>query len=99
MNTACEACLATHCAQEQCVCLTDTNVDDAGIPECGVYVNCLYGMAAQALASDPDAGLAGLSTQLPGFESSCGMGLPSASSSDGNGLVGCFVNFCGASCF
>jgi hypothetical protein len=104
MNTACESCLATNCAQEQCVCLTDTNMaplpDDAGnAPACGVYVGCLYSLAEQSLAANPDAGVAGLSAQLSGFEATCGTGLMSSSTTSGNGLVGCFVNFCGSTCF
>jgi hypothetical protein len=73
------------------------NPDDAGnIPACGGYVDCLYGLAEAAL---PDAGLSGLSSLLPGFETTCGTGLTSTSTDLGKAFVGCAVNSCAATCF
>jgi hypothetical protein len=98
-NTACEMCIATSCAQEQCTCLTDTNmgsVDDAAAPECAVYAICVYETFLTALATD-DAGSA---ADLTNAQASCATSTsaPSSSTALGNGLIGCIATSCATQC-
>jgi len=99
-NTPCETCISTSCAQAQCVCLTDTNmvtVDDAGEPACGAYAGCVYTAFLTNLATS-DAGAAGEAADLTAAQASCAGSFPSASITDGNGLIGCIASNCAASC-
>ncbi len=99
-NTACEGCIATNCAQAQCVCLTDTNVvqvDDAGEPGCGAYAGCVYTAFLTNLATS-DAGAAGEGADLMAAQASCMSTFAAGSISSGNGLIGCIASSCESSC-
>jgi hypothetical protein len=99
-NTACEGCIATNCANAQCVCLTDTNVvqvDDAGEPGCGAYAGCVYTAFLTNVATS-DAGTAGEGADLMAAQASCAGSFAAGSISSGNGLIGCIASSCASSC-
>lgn len=96
-NTACEMCVAANCAQQQCVCLTDTNMatlGDASAPACGVYAICVYQAFLTALATSD----AGESADLTAAQAACAGSLPQASITDGNGLIACIASACTTQC-
>jgi hypothetical protein len=99
-NTPCETCIATNCAQPQCVCLTDTNVvtvDDAGEPGCGAYAGCVYTAFLTNLALS-DAGAAGEGADLMAAQTSCAGSFAAGSIASGNALIGCIASSCASSC-
>ncbi len=99
LNTACMSGVSSSCGQEQCVCLTDTNLvpdptSDAGgmIPTCGYYVGCVY-QTVSYLAATTDAGLTADLTQAQAACAANGDAgaLPSSSTGGGDALIGCIV--------
>ena len=101
MNTACEACLAASCSQEQCACIDDPNMtvgDDAGTmyPACDVYVICVYPDAIQILLSTDAGVLSAFMTAMSDYSSSGAF--PSSSESLGNTFITCMGTSCFSEC-
>jgi hypothetical protein len=99
-SMACDTCVTMSCDGQWCACYGDTSTvsTDAGmIPACLDYVNCV----GDCVAGKPDAGVP--PGTLQDCETACSGGdaggiYPQGSVQNGNALLGCVLNTCGAQC-
>lgn len=85
-DTGCSVCIRTWCPTAWCGCADDANLDDAGLPRCVDYVDCLGTCVG-------DAGAA----SLPSCESRCASGYTPAERAHGSGVASCLLSHCNTS--
>jgi hypothetical protein len=92
---ACNTCIQSSCDASWCGCAEDTaNVDDAGVPGCIQYVQCVQ----DCVAGNPDAGVDGGSPTECATVTCAVAPYTQAEQQAGQALLGCIVASCSSTC-